>query len=105
MKSVYKHFGAGGQVVAASARGEHPTTAGDIENFVDFLDSAFGRKPPEVFETMLNGYTYERWKAIGGDGVKPPGAQAGRRKRFGGRLATSPPECHTLHVTTSPAAG
>lgn len=42
--------------------GEHGTAAGDIENFMDFFDSVFGRKPRPKSETWIHGYDFEEWK-------------------------------------------
>ena len=41
MLKVYEHFGAADKLWLNLRDGEHPTTAGDIEQFIDFLDSVF----------------------------------------------------------------
>lgn len=51
--------------------GEHPTTAGDIENFVDFLDTVFQRKQYPKWETWTHGYTFDGWRKLSGETVDP----------------------------------
>ena len=51
--------------------GEHPTTAGDIENFIDFFDTVFGRKAHPKSVTWAHGYTFDGWKKISGETVDP----------------------------------
>ena len=51
--------------------GEHETTAGDIENFIDFFDSVFGRRPRPKQETWVNGYTFENWRRLSGESIDP----------------------------------
>src|ERR1019366_597727 len=68
---VYEHFGAADKLWLNLRDGEHPTTAGDIEQFIDFLDSVFGRKHFPKRETWINGYTFEEWKRISGESIDP----------------------------------
>ena len=51
--------------------GEHETTAADIENFMDFFDSVFKRRPRAKQETWINGYTFESWKRLSGESIDP----------------------------------
>jgi dienelactone hydrolase len=51
--------------------GEHPTTAGDIENFIDFFDAVFGRRPLAKTETWIHGYTFEGWRKTTGAAMDP----------------------------------
>jgi pimeloyl-ACP methyl ester carboxylesterase len=51
--------------------GEHETTAGDIENFIDFFDSVFGRRPRPKTETWIHGYTFEKWRNLSGESIDP----------------------------------
>lgn len=44
--------------------GEHSTTAGDAEFFLDFFDTVFGRKKFSKSETWTHGYTFDGWRAI-----------------------------------------
>jgi dienelactone hydrolase len=51
--------------------GEHATTAADIENFVNFFDTVFGRKEYPRLDTWVNGYTFERWLQASGEKIDP----------------------------------
>ncbi len=51
--------------------GEHATAAGDIENFMNFYDTAFGRKKFPKSETWINGYTFENWLASAKEKADP----------------------------------
>jgi pimeloyl-ACP methyl ester carboxylesterase len=51
--------------------GEHPTTAGDIENFIDFFDTVFRRKVHPRQETWTHGYTFDDWRKVSGEVVDP----------------------------------
>ena len=68
---VYEHFGAADKLWLHLRDGEHPTTAGDIEIFMDFLDSVFGRKHFPKRETWINGYTFDEWKRVSGESIDP----------------------------------
>jgi dienelactone hydrolase len=87
---VYRFLGAPEKLGLHLRAGEHPTTAGDIENFVDFLDSAFGRRPARRFETTLHNYNYEHWKEIAGAAVKPPSPDASREEKIRWALGDEP---------------
>ncbi|HUS07404.1 MAG TPA: alpha/beta fold hydrolase, partial [Bryobacteraceae bacterium] len=51
--------------------GEHPTTAGDIENFIDFFDTVFKRKAYPKWETWTHGYTFADWRKLSGETIDP----------------------------------
>lgn len=51
--------------------GEHPTTTEDLENFLDFFDSVFGRKPHPKSETWILGYTFPDWQRITREKIDP----------------------------------
>jgi dienelactone hydrolase len=51
--------------------GEHGTTAGDIENFMDFFDSVFGRKTRPKSETWIHGYDFDAWRRKTGEKLDP----------------------------------
>lgn len=72
VKRVYEWMGQAGRVGLSLRAGEHPTTAGDIEQYVDFFDLAFGRRAGKPPETWILGYDYERWLKLSGE-TKPPG--------------------------------
>jgi len=44
--------------------GEHPTSVADVELFMDFLDSSFGRAHYPKSETGILGYTFESWQQV-----------------------------------------
>ena len=46
--------------------GEHSTETGDIEIFMDFFDTVFGRKKFPKSETWVAGYEFEAWKRATG---------------------------------------
>ena len=64
LRDFYGFLGAKDKVGLRLRAGPHPTTAGDIEAYLDFLDVAFGRRSgPAPEPTFVFGYTFERWKA------------------------------------------
>ena len=68
---VYRFFGREENLWLHLRPGEHPTTVGDIENFVNFLDTVFGRKAYPKLETWVNGYTFEHWLKASGEQIDP----------------------------------
>jgi pimeloyl-ACP methyl ester carboxylesterase len=68
---VYRFLGAEDKLWLNLRDGEHPTMAEDIELFVDFLDSVFGRNHFPKRETWINGYTFETWKRVSGESIDP----------------------------------
>jgi len=71
VSKVYEFLGAEDKLWLQLRDGEHPTTAEDVEIFVDFLDSVFGRKRYPKRETWINGYTFDQWKRISGESIDP----------------------------------
>lgn len=105
--------------------GEHATTDADIENFIDFFDSVFGRARRPKSETWIHGYTFDGWQRITGETVDPsrypaqqpgafasgldtPGAwrqrQAAIRNRIHWALGEEPPALPPLPLRELPAA-
>jgi dienelactone hydrolase len=70
-KRVYQFLGSEDKIWLHLRAGEHPTTAGDIENFIDFFDSVFGRKAYPKWETWTHGYTFEGWRKTSGENIDP----------------------------------
>lgn len=68
---VYRFLGREQNVWLHLRDGEHETTDGDIENFVDFFDSVFGRHPRAKLETWIHGYTFENWLKVTGEKIDP----------------------------------
>lgn len=70
-KRVYHFLGHEENIWLHLRDGEHPTTAGDIENFIDFFDTVFGRKTYPKSETWIHGYSFEGWRKITGEAIDP----------------------------------
>jgi pimeloyl-ACP methyl ester carboxylesterase len=68
---VYRFLGHEEKIWLNLRDGEHPTTAADIENFVDFLDTVFGRQAHPKFETWIHGYSFESWRKRSGESIDP----------------------------------
>lgn len=70
LRKVYEFFGSPQHVGLRLRAGPHPTTVGDIEADLDFIDGVFGRtsSPARVSElTFVFGYTFEGWKTTSGE--------------------------------------
>lgn len=91
VKRVYSFLGHPEKVGLYLRAGEHPTTAGDIENYVDFLDSTFGRKPVIKFEKWISGYRFEDWRAISKEVPRAPARTAPVEQRISWALGQEPP--------------
>lgn len=72
VKRVYEWMGQTQRVGLSLRAGEHATTAGDIEAYIDFFDLVFGRRAGKPPETWILCYDYERWLRLSGE-TKPPG--------------------------------
>ncbi len=68
---VYRFLGREQNVWLHLRDGEHETTAGDAENFIDFFDAIFGRHPRPKTETWIHGYTFENWQRLSGETIDP----------------------------------
>jgi pimeloyl-ACP methyl ester carboxylesterase len=68
---VYRFLGHEERIWLNLRDGEHPTTAGDIENFIDFFDTVFGRQAHPKFETWIHGYSFEAWRKRSGETIDP----------------------------------
>ncbi|HZT33212.1 MAG TPA: alpha/beta fold hydrolase [Bryobacteraceae bacterium] len=68
---VYRFLGKEDNVWLNLRDGEHPTTTEDLENFLDFFDSVFGRRHHAKFETWILGYTFEGWQKTTGERIDP----------------------------------
>ena len=64
--------------------GEHPTTAGDVENFLDFLDTVFSRHAYPRAETWIHGYTFDEWRRRSGERIDPARYPIHTRGEFSG---------------------
>lgn len=74
--------------------GDHDTQTADIENFMDFFDTIFGRRQMPKSETWIHGYDFEAWKTLTRLPVDPahfPMRQPGDAfKPAGGAVVASP---------------
>jgi dienelactone hydrolase len=90
VKRVYSFLGHPENVGLYLRAGEHPTTAGDIENFIDFLDGVFGRKRIGTFEKLTCGYTFEKWKELTKETQRAPARTAPVAERIRWALGEEP---------------
>ena len=99
---VYTFLGREQNIWLQLREGEHETTAGDVENFIDFFDAVFGRRAQPKVETWIHGYTFDEWRKLSGESIDAcvvpgeplPSRQPTRRRgarRSSGRSARSRP--------------
>ncbi len=60
-RRVYRWLGKEANVWMHLRAGEHETSAEDVEKFVDFFESVFGRRVRPKLETWVHGYDFEEW--------------------------------------------
>lgn len=84
VRRVYEFLGQPEKAGLHLRAGEHATTAGDIENYIDFFDTVFRRKQFPRFETWIHGYTFEDWQRASGERIDP---RAYPRRETGGAYA------------------
>ncbi|MCC6508557.1 MAG: alpha/beta fold hydrolase, partial [Pirellulaceae bacterium] len=82
---VYRFLGQEEKLWLHLRAGEHATSTADIENFMDFFDTVFGRKQFAKSETWIHGYTFDDWLSVSEDKIDP--LQYPQRKT-GDRAAT-----------------
>lgn len=68
---VYSLFGRPENLWLNIRDGRHPTSAENVEEFIDFFDSMFGRKHHPKSETWILGYTFEHWQKVSGEKIDP----------------------------------
>lgn len=71
VQRVYNFLGKPDNVGLSLRPGEHATTADDIERYVDFFDTVFGRAHYPKFEDWIHGYTFEDWQRKSGEKIDP----------------------------------
>ncbi|HBY60245.1 MAG TPA: hypothetical protein DEH78_10505, partial [Solibacterales bacterium] len=107
VRRVYRFHGAPDRIGLSLRAGEHATAAEDIERYLDFFDTAFGRASFPRPETVFYGFDYDRWQRRAGAipeppkqgtlpqrlrwalGEEPPGARYPARNRLQGAPRTS----------------
>ncbi len=112
---VYRFLGHEQNLWLSLRSGEHETTAGDVENFIDFFDAVFQRRPHPKVETWIHGYTFDEWRRLSGEAIAPqsfPARQfkasddaATRRQRIEWALGDEPPGVKRLPITKLPTSG
>ena len=112
---VYKFLGHEQNIWLSLRDGEHETTAGDVERFIDFFDAVFGRRPQPKIETWVHGYSFDAWRTLSGETIDPAAypvshfraddEASARRTRIGWALGQEPPGVTRLAVTKLPAGG
>ncbi len=68
---VYRLYGREQNLWLNLREGEHDTRVEDIETFIDFFDSVFGRKPRPKTETWIFGYDFDAWRKLSGENIPP----------------------------------
>ena len=101
VRQVYRFLGAEDKLALLIRPGIHATTAGDIEEFVDFFDAVFGRGDFPLREDWVHNYTFEEWRDISGEDIEPqdyPERETGQVLRFLDGEPVSKPEEWTDRV-------
>ena len=70
-RTVYRLLGSEEKIWLHLRPGEHNTTAADIETFINFFDTIFGRRAYSKLETWVGGYTYESWLKTSRERIDP----------------------------------
>jgi dienelactone hydrolase len=112
---VYQFLGRPQNIWLSLREGEHETTAGDVEHFIDFFDAVFGRRAHAKIETWIHGYTFDEWRTLSGERINaasypvtrfnPSDDAAARRKRVEWALGDEPPGATRLAVNKLPTTG
>jgi dienelactone hydrolase len=95
-RRVYRWLGKEQNVWLHLRAGEHATSAGDVENFVDFFDAVFGRAVMPKQETWVHGYEYKAPQP------PPPAAKLGDREQIAWVLGEEPPGVTNLQLRRAP---
>jgi dienelactone hydrolase len=114
-RRVYQLLGRDQNIWLNLREGEHETTAGNVEDFMDFLDAVFGRRPHAKVETWVNGYSFDEWKTLSHETINPasypvasfhPGdGTPERMKRIEWALGETPPWVTRVVATKLPSGG
>jgi dienelactone hydrolase len=112
---VYQFLGKPENLWLQLRAGEHETTAGDVERFIDFFDAVFGRRAQPKIETWIHGFTFDEWRRLSGERIDaasyPPARfnakddPASRRKRIEWALGEEPAGAPRLTTGKLPTAG
>ncbi|MBN2287788.1 MAG: alpha/beta fold hydrolase [Candidatus Glassbacteria bacterium] len=73
LSRVYGFLGEPDRLAIRLRHGRHGTSARDIEAYVDFFDSVFGRKRFELPNTLYYNYSFDRWRELSRESIDPLG--------------------------------
>ena len=68
---VYQLLGHPERLWLHQREGEHSTNAEDIETFIDFFDTVFGRRQRAKSETWILGWDFDQWQRSTGIKIEP----------------------------------
>ena len=68
---VYEFLGDEDKLAIRLRHGRHGTSARDIEAYVDFFDSVFGRNPFELPNRLYYNYSFEWWRELSREQIDP----------------------------------
>jgi hypothetical protein len=71
VRDVYRFCSHEERVWLQLREGDHPTETGDVENFIDFFDTVFGRASHPRSESWIAGFDFETWKRNSGKPIDP----------------------------------
>jgi dienelactone hydrolase len=71
VRKVYQFLGKEQNLGLALRGGFHDTAPEDVELYLDFFDTVFGRKAFPKPETWILGYTFDQWLRLSGEKVDP----------------------------------
>jgi cephalosporin-C deacetylase-like acetyl esterase len=89
VERVYEWIGSPHNLGLSLRPGEHATTAEDIEQYVDFFDTVFGRSKQPAPHTRINTFDWEQWRARAK--TTPPPKSASVPERIHWLLGDEPP--------------
>ena len=69
VREVYRFLDAEDKLALLIRPGIHATTAGDIEEFVDFFDAVFERGDFPLREDWVHDYTFDDWRELSGEEI------------------------------------
>jgi pimeloyl-ACP methyl ester carboxylesterase len=93
VRRVYQFLDADSRLGLSLRAGEHATTAEDIERYVDFFDSVFGRSSEPPPRELIHDYTWEQWQHLSKEKTAPRvDAGASVQERMRALLGEAPPK-------------
>jgi alpha/beta superfamily hydrolase len=70
-RDVYRFLGKEENIALYQQPGEHPASVEDVEQYIDFFDTVFGRKKLPRPEIWIHGYSFGEWQAVSGTHTDP----------------------------------